>query len=269
MKHQYLAPPGSLKDHVHYFWILESDDPVTINRTFKIVVDGCPGIVFLDNASAFQGYKNTSSPGIFLYGQTTRHITNLSKGSFTTLGAYFYPDALKTIFGIDANELKNMHVDLDEIGKEKRLATRLSSASSTQERIELLSAFLNTCINNNKRSQNPGVQYALKRICDEQGMVSLKDLERDLKISKRTLERIFQQSIGISPKLYARIIRFQYALGHMRCDRYTKLSDVAFDCQYSDQSHFIRQFKEFSGLSPLEFKKQTKEKIKNFPEWAP
>lgn len=62
-------------------------------------------------------------------------------------------------------------------------------------------------------------------------------------------------AIGISPKLFARISRFQESLYQLRAGKYDKLSDVAYENEYFDQSYFIRVFKEFTGFSPLQFKK--------------
>jgi AraC-like DNA-binding protein len=91
-------------------------------------------------------------------------------------------------------------------------------------------------------------------------------LQRELQLSERTLERKFKQAVGISPKLFARIARFQQSLDQLRQNQYDKLSDVAYGNEYADQSHFIRVFKEFTGFTPLEFRKQVHEVVENFPE---
>nr|ELA7361934.1 helix-turn-helix transcriptional regulator [Elizabethkingia anophelis] len=81
------------------------------------------------------------------------------------------------------------------------------------------------------------------------------------------LERYFKQHIGISPNLYTRINRFQLALENIRQTQFDKLTDIAYQCNYYDQSHFIREFKEFSGTSPKRFLRQANEQVANFPEW--
>jgi AraC-like DNA-binding protein len=99
------------------------------------------------------------------------------------------------------------------------------------------------------------VQYAIGQIMHAKGNLALKDLQQKLQLSERTLERKFNQAIGISPKLFSRICRFQESLQQLRAGNYDKLSDVAYEQAYFDQSYFIRVFKEFTGFSPLEFKK--------------
>jgi AraC-like DNA-binding protein len=92
-----------------------------------------------------------------------------------------------------------------------------------------------------------------------------KELQQKTQLSERSLERKFKDSVGISPKLFARIIRFQETLNQMRNNKYEKLSDIAYENDYADQAHFIRVFKEFTGFSPLDFKRQAKEDVENFP----
>ena len=70
--------------------------------------------------------------------------------------------------------------------------------------------------------------------------------------------------IGVSPKLFLRINRFQNALAQIKQQGYDKLSDVAFDNDYADQSHFLRDFQAFTGLAPFQYLKRTREVVANF-----
>ena len=72
--------------------------------------------------------------------------------------------------------------------------------------------------------------------------------------------------MGVSPKLFARISRFQASLSQLRNNDFNKLSDLAFDNDYADQSHFIRSFREFAGFSPHQLRKQSVELLENFTE---
>ena len=84
------------------------------------------------------------------------------------------------------------------------------------------------------------------------GSVNISAMAREHALSTRQFERKFKEVAGLSPKLYSRIIRFQAATKHKlngRCD----LTEVAYACGYYDQSHFINDFREFSGYTPKEF----------------
>ena len=97
--------------------------------------------------------------------------------------------------------------------------------------------------------------------------ISLPTVQNELNITERSLERYFKQYVGISPKLYARINRFQTALETLRKSNFDSLTDIAYQNNYFDQSHFIRDFKEFAGTTPKHFLHQANEQVANFPEW--
>jgi AraC-like DNA-binding protein len=72
-------------------------------------------------------------------------------------------------------------------------------------------------------------------------------------VSERTLRRDIIATVGLSPKVLARILRFQKTLTLLRLRKQPDLCDIAFDCGYADQAHMGREFQEFSGLTPTAF----------------
>lgn len=96
---------------------------------------------------------------------------------------------------------------------------------------------------------------------------SLDKIQSELNLSERSLERIFKADIGISPKLFFRINRFQTSLSYIRQQSFKSLAEVAYNHLYADQSHYIREFKEFAGTTPKQFLLHANEQVENFPEW--
>lgn len=96
---------------------------------------------------------------------------------------------------------------------------------------------------------------------------SVTGMQRTLQRSERSLERLFKSYIGVTPALFHRINRFQSALDHLRGVHFRSLTDVAYEHDYADQSHYIREFKEFAGVSPKKYLSQAHEQARNFPEW--
>ncbi|WHT75212.1 helix-turn-helix domain-containing protein [Myroides odoratimimus] len=84
-------------------------------------------------------------------------------------------------------------------------------------------------------------------------------------MSEKTLERLVKQYIGMSPKLFSRIMRFQSSLDLLRESKFKNLTTLSYQSDYYDQSHYIREFKEFTGVSPKEFIKSSDEQLINFP----
>ena len=72
-------------------------------------------------------------------------------------------------------------------------------------------------------------------------------------MSERTFQRLFESNVGISPKMFSRICQFHSAFQQLDEGRFTKLSDIAYQNGYADQSHMIRTFKEFTNVSPKEY----------------
>ncbi len=261
-------PPEILRPYVKYFYTLEDNDTPASQKTLRAIADGCPGILFQNNADGHLYQGDKTLPGTFLFGQSTCH-TNLSlNGTFNAFGVYLQPNALNSIFGLNAELLTDACVDLGYLkkGKEFKLSEKLEDAVSARHKMDLLSSYLIKELNENKAGNNKRLQYALGKITASAGMIPITLLQQEIGMSKRCFERNFKQYVGISPYLFSRICRFQASLKQLNKNDFNKLSDIAYDNNYTDQSHFIRSFKEFAGLSPNQYLKQSNEVIENLSE---
>ncbi|WP_205512020.1 helix-turn-helix domain-containing protein [Longitalea arenae] len=268
MDYRIILPPDNLRPFVKYFWVLESNTTTASTITFSPLADGCPGIMFQQpDKGSFYLEENKQLPGIFVYGQTVQPTKMYLNGKLHTVGICLQPNALQRVFGIDAHELTGSCVDLGLVQhkKEKHLQEQLMYAASIEEQINLIAASLLNAAERNHERHDTVSGFALTEILQGKGEVSFAVLQKQLQLSERTLERRFKQSIGISAKLFSRICRFQEALTQLRKNNYQKLSDIAYENGYADQSHFIRSFKEFTGVSPFDYRKQLSEIAENFP----
>lgn len=262
MNYQQIVPIQPLRKYIRYFWMLEDNSAEFTPKTFKIVPDGLPGLIFQENPNAFLGKKEAQLPQLFLYGQTTMHSEQIAKEPFRNIGVYFQPTALKSIFGLDANELSDRSVDIDDF-IQSTISNQLANVPTLERQIELLSSFFLTQISQRK-AENEKINFATVQLqCGK----TIRHIQNALNISERTLERYFKQHIGISPKLYARISRFQSTLENLRKTKCCRLTDIAYQHNYADQSHFIREFKAFAGTNPKQFMLHANEQVANFPEW--
>ncbi len=258
-----IAPPVSLAGHVRYFWSLESDFVHVLPAALGPLADGCPGIIYQPpGEGAFYESSSKQLPALFLYGQTVTRTEISLRGRFRTVGASFFPHALKSLFGFDAAGLTDTCLDAGLLSAP--LVERLLHASAGGQ-IEILAGWLSAQLRQTRVPVDAVTAFALGRITGANGQLSLPQLLRDLKLSERGLERRFSRHVGISPKLFARVCQFQAALSQLKNNRYARLSDVAYDNGYADQSHFIRTFRSFAGVAPYQWQKNAHPVTNDFP----
>lgn len=252
MKYQVYTPPQILKKYVRYFWTMDSSVVSKEEMLITSFADHYPRLIFqnLDGFKPLRTYNRVILPTTYLSGIDTRPSQYFIGSSFSHLGISFYPHALKRFFNVDAYELINQLPDLINFCP-KSLNDKLYEAKSHCERINLLCNFLITKLNqfNNEDLQiNDFISTQLKL-----ENFSISGLQNKYQLSERQIQRKFKTTIGITPMTYLRIIRFGKALKLLNNTNYKNLSDIAYNLGYSDQSHFIRDFKEFSGYTPKAF----------------
>ena len=174
-----------------------------------------------------------------------------ASGSVGMLAVVFYPYALRAFFPNPISEFTNQSLPLDTIfpAEIKELQERIIEADGVYSRILLIEFFLLS------RLSIPNdfslAREAVNIITGVNGQLTVSDVARQLDISKRQLERIFLKTVGISPKKFGRIARLNTSIKLF--ERATSLTTLAYEAGYFDPSHLIRDFREFTGLSPKAF----------------
>jgi AraC-like DNA-binding protein len=267
MSYQQFEPPPSLKNYVTHFWVLEGGSNGGEQRTFTVMSNAHPGLIFMEEPAAVKGFEGERLPQLFVFGQATRAGQLRIGGSFRNIGVSFRPAALKAVFGLDASELTHQNTDIGNLAG-AMLTEQVLNCGSVQQKISCISKFLERKTSGRSSGDNR-VGYALAQL--QQGE-RLPQVLSDLNLSERSLERLFLAHTGITPVLYARISRFQAAVALMR--RYEagrrspqSLTDIAHSLGYFDQSHFIRDFRLFSGVTPGAYLRKAVEWMPGFPEW--
>jgi AraC-like DNA-binding protein len=180
------------------------------------------------------------------------------KGSSTTTHVIFKPHALKTLLGINASALTDGWAELHEFSAGD-LPAQLLEATNEQERIALLTSFLLARFKQAK-TRDTLVEESLRFIHTNSGSIQVKDLLEYLHLSERQFERRFTQTVGLSPHVYIRVKRFNEAIRLIKTRQFERLTDVAYALNFYDQSHFIRDIKAFSGMTP----KSLSQKVDDF-----
>ncbi len=144
------------------------------------------------------------------------------------------------------------------------LRDRLLEAQTPAEKFRILEQFL-TRRAVRSLELHPAVTYALSEF---QGVAHLKTISQvvnQMGFSARRFIQVFNESVGLTPKLFCRILRFQEVLRFFSNGQEIDLPEIALNCGYFDQAHFIHDFQSFSGLSPTAYLTHRSEHVNHVP----
>jgi AraC-like DNA-binding protein len=249
-------PEGTLARFVEYFWTFEWGQGEA-GRTLKMFATGVSGILFQHHdgrpalGSTAHGHpvSNGGCPTSFVYGKRTRPSHTFAKGPFGLTGVVFKPQGLSTLLNTHPVQFNDGSVELNEFSREKNIGEQLLNARSHHERVARLTEFLRGHLDGSG-AEDVLVTESLRLIQKGIRSIRVPQLLKCLNVSERQFERRFVRAIGVSPHHYIRIVRFQEAVRLIKADQFERLSDVAYDLNYVDQSHFIKDIKAFSGYTP-------------------
>lgn len=250
------APPEDLTEYVECFWTMEAGQE-DIGSTVGTFANGKSGILFQhwDGRSGLgppgareSPFTNGDVPTSLLYGKSTAPSHTFTKGPVRLAGVVFTPQALSTLLNLQPAEITNAPVILADASC-ANIGDRLLNARSQQEQLVLLTQFLRARVDH-ARPEDLLVTESLRLIHRDIRLRRVHQLLKCLKVSERQFERRFIRATGVSPHQYIRVARFQEAIRLMKTARFSHLCDLAYDLSYADQSHFIKDVKEFSGFTP-------------------
>jgi AraC-like DNA-binding protein len=176
------------------------------------------------------------------------------------MGVHFRPGGAFPFLGFPAGDLANAHVDLAEIWKSaaESLRAQLAETSSGAARFRLLEQRLIEHLHR-PLVHHPAVATALATHRQLAGPTGTRQLARAAGLSERRFTDVFRAEVGTSPKVFDRIQRFQRVLARVRAADAVEWAPLAQACGYYDQSHLIRDFNEFTGITPTDFVERVRE----------
>ncbi len=253
MHYSETKPYGFSEHFVKLYWEL-SYSQSEMSGPEPVLPDGCVEIIF-DFRDRFLTYHPVNGaeiqPRSIVAGQLTSRLVIGPSGETDMFGVRLRSESAFSLLGISMFELRDQIVDLrDVIGAaESELFEKLAVADGFNERIAVFEKYLLTL---NVRSVNAELTQCVAVLRSTNGARQIAHCAADLQWSERRLERAFNDHVGLSPKLFARIIRFQSLLANADKDS-PALLDHAFAAGYYDQSHMIRDFRNFAGVTPMEY----------------
>lgn len=250
MKVRNLIPDSKIAEYVDRILVIENNQ-ITSPFILPLYANGVPTILF---KSVKGKLGNDNSSHLTLFGQTVLPESLTLPDGFTLIAYFFKPYTLISLFGVPAQELTDKPIDLNLLLAKQSmdLQERLLNAGTADDMIALLDNFVFSLITQSK-TECPLIKYATTRIANNPSKEALMVVQKELHITERTFQRMFERNIGVAPNLYRRICQFNSAFVQLNNRAHQKLSDIAYQNGYADQSHYIRSFKEFTNITPKEY----------------
>lgn len=255
MHYQLQAASQELSRYIKCFWMIDSNDDTSIHRE-KIVPDGYPEMMF-DYGSPYRanitGEWYTQGTDL-IAGQIRNHFYLENTAEVGMLAIKFQPWALRLLFGLDMPSLVDRVLEVDdELGKSLSEVKSICIAkNSFEDKVEQLEYWFSHYLES-KDYPISNTERSVKDLIESNGSLSLKELRDRYSISERSMERYFKEYIGVSPKFYSRILRFSHIFKLLQEDQDPDWVDISLQAGYYDQSHFIKNFKEFTGDNPSDY----------------
>jgi AraC-like DNA-binding protein len=192
-------------------------------------------------------------PGGFVAGLDHQYTLTEHDGYQTGMELKLTPLGARTLFGVPMRELTGLVVPLADLlpRAHHSLADRLESARNWDARFDILERLLIDAVRAADGSERPAM-WAAAQIEAASGKLEIGTLCRTLGYSHKHVLTLFREDVGLSPKLYARLVRFSATVRELRARGHRRWAELAFEQGYSDQSHLVRELKHFSGLAPTE-----------------
>jgi AraC-like DNA-binding protein len=257
MSIHFAAPSNELAPYIKRYWAIENTLDKGESCVQRIIPTGLTELLlyFTSRPKVLTNNKYLSD-NTALYGHQNDFYDMEIKGDLSVFSIVFQPQGLMQFFKFPLHEICNQNVPLKYIiGQAGRdLEEKMSETATFHQKVKIVE----TCLLNLLKTNLADFEFRrinhiaelIKRTC---GNININQMASEACLCRKQFERIFAEHIGISPKQYLKIIRFQFALFQKQKNFNMSMLDLSYECGYYDQSHFINDFKSLSGLTPRQY----------------
>jgi AraC-like DNA-binding protein len=253
-----------LAPYIEPIWAFETETGLPVNDIRTIVPSAKPKLIIPYRGTMSSSINTLTTEhlegSITLVGMIDRSVVIDSGTVLGTLGIEFRPGAAYRFLDFPLREALNATYPLDAVlGKIGRaLQQRIADAQTTEQKVRIVQDFLLHRLYA-IANENPLIDHAVSLIQSSFGLIRIGELSKELGYSKQYMDRVFGEYIGFSPKMLARIVRFQQVYKRVRVQPSAEpFADDLFELYY-DQARFAKEFKLFTGYSPLSYTRQHNE----------
>ena len=255
MIHKLHFPEPPLSQFVENMWLVEgfvadyTREKILPDGAIELIIDldPQPKAIFADEASEdFRTVKKA-----WISGERTRYIVIGAARNQSMVGIRFHPGGAYPFFRFPISELSESVTELDLIWGSlvDEIRDQLLEIESPEARLLRLESFL---LGQARRSleANRLITFAVHQLQHSPQFLAIRDLASTIGITQKHLISQFEKVVGLRPKTFARVCKFQKVITLLEQQKHIEWVAVATDCGYYDQAHFIHEFQTFSGLNP-------------------
>jgi AraC-like DNA-binding protein len=255
MEFTHFPPSELLRPYIRHYYLFQS----AVDTPFADTVFPSGDMEMIVNlGEGSWSANNKQNPSIELWGQITKPLAIRSTGRHTMLGVKFFPHSAAYFLEEAIGNFNDQVTDLGLIlGKPiQQLHEQLQDTTDTPTRIALLETFLVQKLQKTQKRafRIDKVGHILKTMTRDPAEVKINAIAIQHGISSRYLNKLIYQHTGLTPVSFNKIRRFQFSL-KLIAKHNQPLTAIAYESGYFDQSHFIKEFKSFTGLTPSAYLK--------------
>ncbi len=258
MEFQSYLPSEQLKSTIAYYWTVKASACLEGGSQYRLIPDGYVDWIFhlktpwhIKYSSSSENAKQYRS---HLFSHTRQYIdVTIPHEDMYFFGVKFQPWAAGQLWDIDMSSLTDQVVNWSDFSRSdfQSLEEQINLAADVYQMIDATEKALLPKLNNYSPQS---LDKAVLQIINNPVQPTFKYNE----LGQRRLEQKFKKEVGISPKLLHRTLRVNIAIQNMIASPDHSLTDICYESGFYDQSHFIRDFKKFTGVTPSDFMKNSR-----------
>ena len=248
-----VPPPPGLAHLVAYLW--ETRVPTIAENRVRILPNACIDIVIYAGDTAHgEGTAEMVGPPhrSFVVGSTLRSFIVRSAGVKRIVGASLIPAGVEPLLGVPARIIADSIMLLDDVIGSSALEVEESILSSAGPHMLARLGDALTRLRGYREAHSVAARV-MHRVRTAGGQKRIDALANETNLSTRQLERVFREHVGLGPKTYSQLVRFDRAARAISSRGKMPWAHFALTHGYSDQAHFINDFREFAGVTPAQF----------------
>ncbi len=265
------TPGPPLCDFVELFWLYQGT-PAKPHAKERLLPDGSVELVINLREDEIRVYDREETDcyqrlkGSIVCGPHSQFFVIDTASQESVMGIHFKPGGAFPFLGVPTVAVRNLHVSLDDLwgGAAARLRQRLLEAPTPEGKFDVLEKAL-LARAGGRLGHHPAVAYALKEFQGKPGIRTIAEVSSQMGFSAKRFIQVFSQEVGLTPKLFCRVRRFQRVIRGLAAGRSVEWADVAVEGGYYDQAHFIHDFNAFSGINPSTYLAQRTEHQNHVP----